>query len=190
MINTPSESLKARKVFIFQHFRFYKHLKFHAQLSWTRKKVYNLGARWRMCIHWHIMYLFHFNKCAATCDFQQCGILTSVHSDEPVQLPFKLRNLTWCSVSSLTVIKYSSDRTRFWPVCAYAQAGLSLCWLHIPHCWKSHAKAQMSFKEIIDEKSSGSDQDKRHSQITDQPRAREKETHNTGTIITPDRRLS
>ena len=25
-------------------------------------------------------------------DFQQCGILTSVDSDEPVQPPFKLRN--------------------------------------------------------------------------------------------------
>ena len=25
-----------------------------------------------------------------TCDFQQCGILTSVDSDEPVQPPFKL----------------------------------------------------------------------------------------------------
>ena len=28
---------------------------------------------------------------AATCDFQQCGILTSVHSDEPVQPPFTLK---------------------------------------------------------------------------------------------------
>ena len=28
---------------------------------------------------------------AVTCDFQQCGILTSVDSDEPVQPPFKLR---------------------------------------------------------------------------------------------------
>ena len=28
-----------------------------------------------------------------TCDFQQCGISTSVDSDEPVQHPFKLRNL-------------------------------------------------------------------------------------------------
>ena len=28
----------------------------------------------------------------ATCDFQQCGILTSVDSAEPVQPPFKLRN--------------------------------------------------------------------------------------------------
>ena len=27
-----------------------------------------------------------------TCDFQQCGILTSVDSDEPVQPVFKLRN--------------------------------------------------------------------------------------------------
>ena len=26
------------------------------------------------------------------CDFQQCGILTSIDSDEPVPLPFKLRN--------------------------------------------------------------------------------------------------
>ena len=32
------------------------------------------------------------NNFAATCDFQQCGILTSVDSEEPVQLPFKLRN--------------------------------------------------------------------------------------------------
>ena len=29
---------------------------------------------------------------AVTCDFQQCGILTSVDSDEPVQPSFKLRN--------------------------------------------------------------------------------------------------
>ena len=33
MINTISESLKARKVFIFQHFNVYEQLKFHAQLS-------------------------------------------------------------------------------------------------------------------------------------------------------------
>ena len=30
--------------------------------------------------------------CATTCDLQQCGILTSVASDEPVQPPVKLRN--------------------------------------------------------------------------------------------------
>ena len=41
---------------------------------------------------------------AGTCDFQQCGILTSVDSDESVQPPFKIRNSKWCSVCSLTVI--------------------------------------------------------------------------------------
>ena len=46
---------------------------------------------------------------AATWDFQQCGILTCVDSDEPVQPPFKLRNSKWCSINSLTVIEYSSD---------------------------------------------------------------------------------
>ena len=46
---------------------------------------------------------------AVTCDFKQCGILTSVDSDEPAQLPFKLRNSKWCTVSSLTVIEYCSD---------------------------------------------------------------------------------
>ena len=46
---------------------------------------------------------------AAAWDFQQCGILTSVDSDEHVQPPFKLRNSKWCSVSSLTIIEYSSD---------------------------------------------------------------------------------
>ena len=33
MTNTTPESLKARKVFIFQYFSFYEQLKFHAQLS-------------------------------------------------------------------------------------------------------------------------------------------------------------
>ena len=33
MVNKTSESLKARKVFIFQHFCFYRQLKFRAQLS-------------------------------------------------------------------------------------------------------------------------------------------------------------
>ena len=46
---------------------------------------------------------------AATWDFQQCGFWTWVDSDEPVQPPFKLRNSKWYSVSSLTIIGYSSD---------------------------------------------------------------------------------
>ena len=54
-----------------------------------------------------------YNSPGATCiwavtgDFQQCDILTSVDSDEPVQPPFKLRNSKWCSVSSITIIEYS-----------------------------------------------------------------------------------
>ena len=32
------------------------------------------------------------NKIHNTCDFQQCGILTSVDTDKPVQPPVKLRN--------------------------------------------------------------------------------------------------
>ena len=41
--------------------------------------------------------------------FQQCGILTRVDSDQPVQPPLKLKNSKQCSVSGLTVIEYSSD---------------------------------------------------------------------------------
>ena len=43
-------------------------------------------------------HMVQFSSCmaknirAVTCDFQQCGILTSVDSDEPVQHPLKLRN--------------------------------------------------------------------------------------------------
>ena len=43
-----------------------------------------------------------------------------VDSDEPVAHPFKLRHSKWCSVSSLTLIEYSSDQQRLWSDCAYA----------------------------------------------------------------------
>ena len=82
---------------------------------------------------------------AAAWDFQQFDILTSVDSDEPLQPPFKLRNSKWCSVSSFSIIEYSSDQQRLWSDCAYAQAGLRLCWSHIQHCWKSHALAQLFY---------------------------------------------
>ena len=39
------------------------------------------------------------------CDYQQCGILANVDSDQPVQPPFKLRNSKWCSVSQLNTYR-------------------------------------------------------------------------------------
>ena len=83
--------------------------------------------------------------CAAACDFQQCGILTCVDSDEPVQPPFLLRKSKCCSANSLTVIECSSDLERLRSDCARAQAGLRLCWSHIRHCWKSHVTAHLSW---------------------------------------------
>ena len=80
---------------------------------------------------------------ATKCDFQQCGILTSVDSDEHVQPPIKIRNSKCCLVSSLILIEYSSDKQRLWSDCAYAQAGLSFCWSHLPHCWKSPVVAHL-----------------------------------------------
>ena len=66
----------------------------------TSKKRYRANtAKWQKKKH----------NWAMTCDFQQCDVLTSVNSDEPVKPPFKIRNSKWCSVSSLTVIEYSSD---------------------------------------------------------------------------------
>ena len=87
---------------------------------------------------------------AVTCYYQQCGILTCVDSDEPVQSPLRRRNSKWCPVSSLTVIEYSSDKQRLWSDCAYAQADLRICWSHIPHCWKSHALAHFMFSVTHD----------------------------------------
>ena len=78
-----------------------------------------------------------------TCDFQQCGVLTSVDSYEPVQPSFKLRNSKLCSVSSLIVINYSSDKHRLRSDFTYAQADLRLCWSHLSHCWKSHVVAHI-----------------------------------------------
>ena len=57
--------------------------------------------------------------------------------------PFKQRNSKWCSVSSLTLIVYSCNQLRLWSDCAFAQADLRLCRLHIPHCWKYRVAAHM-----------------------------------------------
>ena len=71
-----------------------------------------------MQLVWEILFLFLMFEMsqryglkiwASACDFQQCGILTCVHLDDPLQPPFKLRNSKLCSVSSLTIIEYSRD---------------------------------------------------------------------------------
>ena len=76
-----------------------------AESSLDSKSTY-AHAHIVVCYMW---FLYRFFIGAATCDYQQCGILTSKDSDESVQPPFKLKNAKWCSVSSLTVIEYSSD---------------------------------------------------------------------------------
>ena len=62
-----------------------------------------------LTFHWSIheimvliAYAFrHSLKIQTTRDFQQCGILTWIDSDEPMQPPFKLRNSKCRSISSL-----------------------------------------------------------------------------------------
>ena len=88
-------------------------------------------------------------KWAAKCNFQHWGILTSVDLDKPVQPPFKLRNYKWCLISSLIFIDNQSDQQRVWSDCPYAQAGLSICWLHRPHCCKSHVVAQINLLQAM-----------------------------------------
>ena len=60
----------------------------------------------------------------------------------------ELRNYKCHSISSLTVIEYSSELQRLLSDCASAQAGRSLCWSNIPHCWKSHVAAQYFYQSF------------------------------------------
>ena len=91
----------------------------------------------------------NITKWAVAWDFQQFDILTSVDSDQPVQPSFKHRTSKKCSVSSFTPIEYSSDEQRLWSDCAYTQSDLSLCSSHKPHCWKSHALAQILVIHVL-----------------------------------------
>ena len=80
----------------------------------TKWLCFMLKSRARVQGHYFLIYLKSSSqrysmKVAATHDFQQCGILTSVDSNKIVQPPFKLRNSKRCSVSSLRVIDYSRD---------------------------------------------------------------------------------
>ena len=62
---------------------FWKHLAWHSIMSAT-----------------DLNRLLNVSKWAATCDFQQYGILTFVDTDEPVQPPLDRRKSKWCSISS------------------------------------------------------------------------------------------
>ena len=111
--------------------------------SWKKKKEFLYSLTGTTSQFFFSTQICHRANWAATCDFKQCGILTWIDSRRAVQPPFKLRNSKWCSVSSLTVIEYSSDQQRLRSDCAYAQADLRLCWSHIPHWSKSQAVAQL-----------------------------------------------
>ena len=76
-----------------------------------------------------------------TCDFQQCGILTSVDSHEPVQ-PLKTPN-------DVQSIAYICNSHRIFKRLAKALTRLRVCagWseaLIVAQCWKSHALAHIN----------------------------------------------
>ena len=85
----------------FQVLRLYIYNQFSVQNQYYRQEGFCSGTTVAICV---TLLLSEPRR-----DFQQCGILTSVDSDETVPPRFKLRNSIWCSVISLTVIEYSSD---------------------------------------------------------------------------------
>ena len=91
------------------HVKGKSHVDFYIILSISMSSFCRFSKSARCCLR---LQLLESVFKAVTCDFQQCGILTSVDSYETVQFPFKLRNSKCCSVSSLTVIDYSSDLQR------------------------------------------------------------------------------
>ena len=85
--------------------RSYHHIfKFQPNPPWAKKNSQTVTHPLLHVVGGSVVYIYEPRP-----DFQQCGILTSVDSDEPVQPPLKLRNSKWCSVSILTVIEYSRD---------------------------------------------------------------------------------
>ena len=68
-----------------------------------REKVGTCKASFHSMLRFIALYLSRGMR------FPTFDILTSVGSDEPLQPLFKLRNSKWCSVSTLTIIEYSSD---------------------------------------------------------------------------------
>ena len=52
-----------------------------------------------------------------------------------------LTNLSFLPEETLVLSLPVESHRRLWSDCEDVQAGLSLCWSHIPHCWKSHVAA-------------------------------------------------
>ena len=109
-------------------------------------------------------------KRAATCNFQHCGILTSVDLDEPVQ-PIKLKtpnessheisNNVVCATSkgsdqparmrrlirafATTVNLLIEQPLEFLSLKGGSTSSSESTLVKMPHCWKSHVTAQMMF---------------------------------------------
>ena len=73
-----------------------------------------------------------------TCDFQQCGILTSVDSDEPMQPIFSLE-----TPNNVQSVAKGVDKTARMRRLIRGYAGCT----YVPHCWKSHVTAQLCLGE-------------------------------------------
>ena len=75
--------------------------------SYEPQAKYYKGMHCTILVQWLVLKKV-FYIWAVTCVFQQCGILTSVDSDEPVQPPFELRISKRYLVSSSTLIEYQA----------------------------------------------------------------------------------
>ena len=104
MINTTSDGLKARNLFIRLYFCFYEQLKFCAQLSWAWKRFYNLRASFAMeantmspdqtAPHWgnsndYSQWTIPFEPVHEFSNKVACA--TSKASDQPAHMPSLIR---------------------------------------------------------------------------------------------------
>ena len=98
----------------------------------ARKKK-DLSRDMRFPTMWH----FDMNTLGWACVLLQwqCSLILNLETPNAVQ------SVAYQSA----VIEYSREEQRLWSDCTHAQAGLSLCWLHIPYCWKSHILAKFLF---------------------------------------------
>ena len=88
MINTTSEHLKARKVFIFKHFRFYEHFKIPCSVELSTKKFYNLEARRSVSMRWsnHILWVLKITVSMRQSNHIICVLKRTVTIEHPKQM--------------------------------------------------------------------------------------------------------